>query len=354
MIGRVWVFAMGIPGTSKRQASFLERIAGLGVTDVALMLNQNNETSFGLPVARARATEAVARGLRGLGVATHLVTWLRPDERYVAAAAAQLRPLCVSTGARSLMFDVEEPWTRAPGNSEANARAFLSRHWPFGGWPCLLGATGIAIIPPSVRPVAELYDYVLPQAYSAHFKVPAHDPGVTQPLAHRQWKGLRKPIVMGLAGWNDLNRPGGISETEAMQRALVATEDLRDPAVGEVAYWVLEGLRGPREDFVKGATRKARAGLSQRTGTPGPAPFPLPPAPPRPPVPATRATLRSGARGPAVRDLQTRLNRAGLRLAVDGIFGRLTAGAVRAFQGSRGLAVDGIVGPATWRQLSTV
>jgi peptidoglycan hydrolase-like protein with peptidoglycan-binding domain len=33
---------------------------------------------------------------------------------------------------------------------------------------------------------------------------------------------------------------------------------------------------------------------------------------------------------------------------IDGIFGPLTAGATRAFQASKGLSVDGVVGPTTW------
>jgi murein L,D-transpeptidase YcbB/YkuD len=36
---------------------------------------------------------------------------------------------------------------------------------------------------------------------------------------------------------------------------------------------------------------------------------------------------------------------------VDGIFGPQTESAVKAFQQSKGLAIDGIVGPASWSQL---
>ncbi len=346
MIGRVWVFAMGIPTTPERLTAFVRRIGDLQVTDVALMLNQYTERTFGITTAPARQVEETARRLGSLGVAAHLVTWLRPDERFVADAAHRLRPLCAAAGARSLMFDVEEPWTT--GNSEARARAFLARHWPFTGWPCALGATGITYIPPSVRPVAERCDYVLPQAYSAHFQGAVYHPGATQPLAHRLWKGLGKPIVMGLAGWNEILRPGGISETEALQRAIVATEGLRDPAITDVAYWVLEGLAGERAAFVRQAAAKARRGVPQGAGQPvvppRPAPAPAPPAPARP-------TLRAGDRGPAVRDLQARIGRAGGRLAADGVFGPATDRAVRAFQRARGLVADGVVGPATWRSL---
>ncbi len=62
--------------------------------------------------------------------------------------------------------------------------------------------------------------------------------------------------------------------------------------------------------------------------------------------------LRQGSRGDAVRTLQTEINEVfPRRLAVDGIFGPLTLGAVRDFQRQRRLAVDGVVGPLTWRAL---
>ena len=52
-----------------------------------------------------------------------------------------------------------------------------------------------------------------------------------------------------------------------------------------------------------------------------------------------------------VRPLQRLLCARGHPVAADGIFGPNTESAVRAFQTSKGLAVDGIVGPATWSQL---
>ncbi len=73
------------------------------------------------------------------------------------------------------------------------------------------------------------------------------------------------------------------------------------------------------------------------------------------PAPSARAAhqpkLRRGDRGDAVRTLQSRLNAHGARIAEDGIFGRGTDRAVRSFQGSKELLVDGIVGPNTWRAL---
>lgn len=64
-------------------------------------------------------------------------------------------------------------------------------------------------------------------------------------------------------------------------------------------------------------------------------------------------TLRSGARGDSVRTLQRALNDRGASLRVDGVYGPATLQAVRDFQASSGLAVDGVAGRRTWSALGT-
>jgi hypothetical protein len=79
-----------------------------------------------------------------------------------------------------------------------------------------------------------------------------------------------------------------------------------------------------------------------------------PPVPvPAPPVPARHPLLRQGSRGPAVMELQRKLNASvqASPIAVDGIFGPATAARVRRFQQTHSLAADGIAGPATWAVL---
>ena len=64
--------------------------------------------------------------------------------------------------------------------------------------------------------------------------------------------------------------------------------------------------------------------------------------------------LRMGDRGPHVRDLQARLNEIGFGILVeDGILGPATASAVRLYQASVQLAVDGVAGPLTLGLLGT-
>ncbi|MDJ0923586.1 MAG: peptidoglycan-binding protein [Acidimicrobiia bacterium] len=62
---------------------------------------------------------------------------------------------------------------------------------------------------------------------------------------------------------------------------------------------------------------------------------------------------RHGDDGEAVRDIQDRLGALGFASSADtrGSFGEATVAAVSAFQSKRGLWVDGIVGPDTWRAL---
>lgn len=56
--------------------------------------------------------------------------------------------------------------------------------------------------------------------------------------------------------------------------------------------------------------------------------------------------------GTDVKEVQTKLNKLGFNCgAVDGSFGPKTDAAVRSFQKSKGLVVDGIVGPKTWTAL---
>ena len=62
--------------------------------------------------------------------------------------------------------------------------------------------------------------------------------------------------------------------------------------------------------------------------------------------------IRQGSRGNYVCIAQDDLNTLGFRTGgLDGVFGTQTTNAVRNYQRSRGLAVDGIIGCNTWRSL---
>lgn len=69
--------------------------------------------------------------------------------------------------------------------------------------------------------------------------------------------------------------------------------------------------------------------------------------------PINMPVLKIGCSGSEVKQLQRSLRAIGIHLdLVDGTFGSMTDKAVRAFQRRKGLVVDGVVGPSTWRALS--
>lgn len=67
----------------------------------------------------------------------------------------------------------------------------------------------------------------------------------------------------------------------------------------------------------------------------------------------TWTTVSSGASGFRVVAIQHLLRSFGYSLTVDGAFGPITASKVSAFQTAKGLSVNGIVGAATWAALTT-
>lgn len=63
------------------------------------------------------------------------------------------------------------------------------------------------------------------------------------------------------------------------------------------------------------------------------------------------ARVHKGSRGNAVRAVQVMLNSFNSPIPEDGVFGEQTRLAVRKFQENHDLRVDGVVGPTTWRKL---
>ncbi|MGE4272635.1 MAG: peptidoglycan-binding protein [Desulfitobacterium sp.] len=115
----------------------------------------------------------------------------------------------------------------------------------------------------------------------------------------------------------------------------------------------IDGIFGPKTEAAVIAFQKSR-GLAVdgivgvRTWTALGVNCMTPPPPPPSPCP----TLRQGATGPSVVRLQQLLTSHGFSPgAIDGIFGPKTYAAVIAFQGSKGLVKDGIVGVKTWTAL---
>ncbi|GAB3493600.1 peptidoglycan-binding protein [Flexivirga lutea] len=104
-------------------------------------------------------------------------------------------------------------------------------------------------------------------------------------------------------------------------------------------HLAVDGIVGP-------ATWNALGGFPGATTNPAPKPTPTPT--PTPPPPTCKVSvLRYGATGGYVSSAQRDLG----GLSVDGVFGADTLSRVKAFQASKGLVADGIIGPMTWSAL---
>lgn len=98
-------------------------------------------------------------------------------------------------------------------------------------------------------------------------------------------------------------------------------------------------------DFDMVAFRSSVAAIMSGTA-PAPTLIPAAEPPAAPGAPAGRPTLRRGATGALVDQLQAKVG-----VPVDSKFGPKTEAAVRAFQRAHGLVPDGIVGPNSWAAL---
>ena len=121
---------------------------------------------------------------------------------------------------------------------------------------------------------------------------------------------------------------------------------------GHVTFYVGEteaSYRG-RGGNQSNAVTEALYAKSSLLGIRWPAGYALPLSGPAKPAPAAGPLLQIGATGTAVETLQSALNRLGAKpaLVVDKKFGPATRTAVVAFQRSKLLETDGVVGPKTW------
>lgn len=137
-------------------------------------------------------------------------------------------------------------------------------------------------------------------------------------------------------------------QLEAYQRGVAAIltylkqSDTRY-CVGHKEYALPPGRKSD-PDFDMNAFRIAVEQYMQQASPP--TPIPKQEETPHPLTGQPRPTLRRGASGGEVQQLQKALN-----LAVDGNFGPKTEAAVREFQRTHDIVPDGIVGPKTWAAL---
>lgn len=129
----------------------------------------------------------------------------------------------------------------------------------------------------------------------------------------------------------------------ALQRAAIVVRGGADGVFGPATETALKSFQRANSLPESGVLSDRDAGvLKLGTAAPTPAPAPAP-------APAPKASpylgLEVGARGPAVKDIQTALVNAGVtvRGGADGVFGPATKSALRSYQSAVGVTADGVM-----------
>lgn len=182
----------------------------------------------------------LCRAAKDAGLEVHLMSWIMPHAEFIEQAAQRLLPLCEQTGAASLQWDAEEPWTLAHDPlpyEEAATRieeAFATR-------PCPMGVNGIGFTPTDrFGPLARVCDYLMPQCYATAGS--RARPGTVVSLCVDRWRrafGQDKPLVIGLAAY----RQEGIEGHTPGQAMTTSLDNVRAYGLDSVVYWNLRAIR---------------------------------------------------------------------------------------------------------------
>ncbi|MCA9656523.1 MAG: peptidoglycan-binding protein [Myxococcales bacterium] len=183
---------------------------------------------------------------RDAGVEVHLMSWIMPHATYLRQAAEQLIPLVADTGARSLQWDAEEPWTQAvdpPSYEEAAqqvARELASLTVP-------MGVTGIGYTPADkFGPLAAVCKTLVPQCYATSGGSLKPESAVSSCVDRWRSKGFggASPAwEIGLAAY----RQEGIEGHTVASAMTASLDNARAYQFDSVVYWSLRQIRGSAE-----------------------------------------------------------------------------------------------------------
>lgn len=201
-----------------------------------------------------RSTQQIvtlAKMARDAGLQVHLMSWIMPHADYLRGAADALPELVEKTGALSLCWDAEEPWTLAKKRmryadaGELVAELFAKREFELGVTGIRYASTSklapliLARDLPKLGGLANVCDYMVPQCYST--STSKADPSTVVTKGFDMWRekfGDDTRFVPGLAGY----RQDGI-KGHTIRSAMQAAIDNADDHAEEVIWWGLNSLR---------------------------------------------------------------------------------------------------------------
>ena len=241
---RKWIFAdWKLPNDND-----LALIEEMGFTDVVLGMGVVKDSAFQPQYAASRIV-AGAEALKKRGVRVHVMSWVSRQRTFIKAMCRWLIEICEQTEAASALLDAEGYWHKGKGITPEDAAALVKSS--LEGLSCALGVTGLSRLHKTVRPLLDVCDYGLGQAYSIwkpneseHW---SHDlstePGKQQLSSWASWGAADKPLVMGLSNyWAARPARFGLPKMSAEASLKKALEGAIQVGATEVAYWSLKWL----------------------------------------------------------------------------------------------------------------
>lgn len=250
-----WVDRRGVGSDWRR---WLNVAVDVGLTDVSLCVHAQDAGKPFDPFQPPEKIANILKAYRDAGVRGHVMLWPQPRPAHATALLDYLGRVADLAGPAltSAELDAEEQWTRSAyrlafGKSVA---AQLRACWPSG---VPLVVNGITAALPKIKPLVDVADVVIPQAYTSTRKGQGSKPGARQRVVLDTWaKAAPKArLVCGLAAY-DQEGAGGYPAADALALAFDAAAR---KGVDEVRYWQLAELAGgPDAEFVKARCQELR------------------------------------------------------------------------------------------------
>jgi len=249
---------MATDSTIKRDVGIAR---ALGLTRLDVIVNDHSASRRDRPFdtyVRARIL-ALCKAARDAGLEVVLLSWLLPFKDYILRAAGELNAIAAATGARSVCFDAEEPWSKAvdPLPYEVAAQLvedqMLELPW---------GVTGIGYANATkLGPLMRRSSFCIPQCYATR-DTPLLPPEHVASTLVAHWKQIfpslvanGTPIHVGLAAYHQ----DGITGHTVEQALRAAFLDAERTGAADVVWWSLSAIRGDKrvQAAIKGLVSRA-------------------------------------------------------------------------------------------------
>lgn len=250
---RTWIFAdWKLPNQSD-----IDLIDDLGFTDVVLGLALPKTARFTPLYGGKRVVNTIKKIYDQLDVNVHLMSWMHRESKFVWECTNYLSKLAIDTCAESILLDTEKDWHNGNIKPETVVRHGILTNPFYKAGNFELGVTGLSFLHPTVKPLLEVCDYCIPQAYSiwkpgqedhwSHSE--STEPYHQQRRSVDDWSVCNKNIILGLSNYwasRPIREVGGLSKfkidtEESLTRAI---NGAMSKNVYGVAYWSLKWFKG--------------------------------------------------------------------------------------------------------------